>query len=147
MHFLGYASDKITGRGQQMIDVQLISSQIKHNCNISDARYWGSYSLCGLLLRLRELYRAESGVGLWEKIQQKEIGEWIAKRESLWKELEDENFRDISRQRKCLRALRGGEDQCSTGEGRTCLRRGFRLPYETLFLSGGHNIKGKCRRI
>jgi hypothetical protein len=79
-----------------MIDVQLISSRIKHNCNISDARYWGSYSLCGLLLRLRELYRAEMGVGPWEKIQQKEIGEWIAKRESLWKELEDENFRDIS---------------------------------------------------
>jgi len=79
-----------------MIDVQLISSRIKHNCNISDARYWGTYSLCGLLLRLRELYRAEMGVGLWEKIEQKEIGEWIAKRESLWKELEDENLRDIS---------------------------------------------------
>ena len=78
-----------------MINVQLISSRIKHNCNISDARYWGTYSLCGLLLKLRELYRAEMGVGLWEKIEQKEIGEWIAKRESLWKELEDENFRDI----------------------------------------------------
>jgi hypothetical protein len=79
-----------------MIDVQLISSQIKHNCNISDARYWGTYSLCGLLLRLRELYRAETGVALWEKIQRTEIGEWIAKRERLWKELQNENFGDIS---------------------------------------------------
>jgi len=79
-----------------MIDVQRISSQIKYNCNISDARYWGSYSLCGLLLRLRELYRAEMRINLWEKIQQKEIGEWIARRENLWKELEDENFSDIS---------------------------------------------------
>jgi hypothetical protein len=96
MHFLGYASDKIAGRGQKMIDVKVVSSRIKHNCNISDARHWGSYSLCGLLLRIRELYRSEMGVGLWEKIEQKEIGEWIAKRESLWKELEGENFRDIS---------------------------------------------------
>jgi hypothetical protein len=79
-----------------MIDVQLIASQIKYNCNISDARHWGSYSLCGLLLRLRELYRAEMRVNLWEKIHQKEIGEWIAKRENLWKELEDANFSDIS---------------------------------------------------
>jgi hypothetical protein len=79
-----------------MIDVELISSRIKYNCNISDARYWGSYSLCGLLLRLRELYRAEMGFSLWEKIEHKEIGEWIAKRESLWKELQDKNFSDIS---------------------------------------------------
>lgn len=79
-----------------MIDIQTLTSQVKRNCNISDAKYWGSYSLCGLLLRLRELYRAEKGIKPWENIQQKDIGEWIAERENLWRELEHKNFEDIA---------------------------------------------------
>lgn len=79
-----------------MIDIENLTSQIKRNCNISDARYWGSYSLCGLLLRLRELYRIETGVRPWEKIQQEEIGKWISERENLWKELEDKDFENIA---------------------------------------------------
>jgi hypothetical protein len=79
-----------------MIDIETITSQVKRNCNISDAKYWGSYSLCGLLLRLRELYRAEKGIKPWENIQQKEIGEWISERENLWRELEHKNFEDIA---------------------------------------------------
>ncbi len=78
-----------------MLTIETLTSQIKRNCNISDAKYWGSYSLCGLLLRLRELYRAEKGIKPWENIQQKDIGEWISARENLWKELEDKDFGDI----------------------------------------------------
>jgi hypothetical protein len=49
-----------------MIDIQTLTSQVKKNCNISDAHYWGWYSVCGLLLRLRELFRAERGIKLWD---------------------------------------------------------------------------------
>jgi hypothetical protein len=73
-----------------------IFSQIKRNCNISDAKYWGTYSLCGLLMRLRELYAVENGIRPWEKIDQKDIGEWITARENLWKELEDKDYEHIS---------------------------------------------------
>jgi hypothetical protein len=79
-----------------MIDIQSLSAQIKQNCNISDARYWGYYSLCGLLLKLRDLYRIEKRLRLWEKIDQKDIGEWITKRENLWRELEDTDFGKIA---------------------------------------------------
>ncbi|MFH1025873.1 MAG: hypothetical protein V1764_04265 [Nitrospirota bacterium] len=79
-----------------MIDMQNLASRIKRNCNISDAHYWGLYSLCGLLLRLRELYRIEKGINPWEKILQKDIGEWISDRESLWRELEDKEYEPIS---------------------------------------------------
>jgi len=78
-----------------MIDVEVLASQIKKNCNISDAKYWGAYSICGLLLGLRELYRVEKGIRAWEEIQQKEIGEWISERESLWRELEDKDFGNV----------------------------------------------------
>ena len=79
-----------------MIDIESLSSQVKQNCNISDARHWGYYSLCGLLLRLRELYRFERGIPLWGKMPQEDIGRWISSRENLWRELEDKEFTPIS---------------------------------------------------
>ncbi len=78
-----------------MIDIKTLTLQIKKNCNISDAKYWGVYSMCGFLLRLRELYRIEKCIRPWENIRQEEIGEWISDRENLWKELEDKDFEDI----------------------------------------------------
>jgi hypothetical protein len=79
-----------------MIDLKALISSVKKNCNISDAKYWGYYSLCGLLLRLRELYQSERGLRPWERINQEEISEWISERENLWKELEDKGFEDIT---------------------------------------------------
>lgn len=78
-----------------MINREALIASIKKNCNISDATYWGFYSLCGLLLRLRELYRSEKGMKPWERINQEEISDWISTREALWKELEGENLCDI----------------------------------------------------
>jgi|WetSurMetagenome_2_1015567.scaffolds.fasta_scaffold24441_2 hypothetical protein len=80
----------------QTIDIQKICLQIKTNCNISDAKYWGSYSLCGLLLRLRELYRAEKGLKPWEGLLQKDVGDWITERETLWREIENRDLEGIS---------------------------------------------------
>ena len=79
-----------------MIDIETLSSQIKRNCNISDAKYWGTYSICGLLLRLRELYHIEKGIKPWEQTSKEDIAEWISERETLWHELEDKEFIDIT---------------------------------------------------
>jgi len=35
------------------MDIKKLIDQIKFNCNLSDARFWGYYSICGLLLRMR----------------------------------------------------------------------------------------------
>ena len=79
-----------------MIDISTLSAQVKKNCNISDAKFWGYYSLCGILLRLRELYRIETGLGPFEKIQQKDVGTWITERENLWRELEHSDYEEIA---------------------------------------------------
>ena len=79
-----------------MLNIDTLASQIKRNCNISDAQFWGTYSLCGLLLRLRELCRSEKGMRPWEKISQKDVGEWIADRETLWRELDERDYEDIA---------------------------------------------------
>ena len=78
------------------LDIEALSAQVKENCNISDARFWGSYSICGLLLRLRELFRHERGMQLWEEMPQEIISGWIEDREHLWHEMESREFIDLS---------------------------------------------------
>jgi len=79
-----------------MIDVQSIVPQVKHNCNISDARFWGYYSPCGLLLRMRDLYRIEQAMQPWDAVNHEQIKQWIDAREQLWYDMEDLEFRDIT---------------------------------------------------
>lgn len=43
-----------------MVDINHIAAQVKENCDISDAKYSGIYSVCGLASRLRDFYK-------WEK--------------------------------------------------------------------------------
>jgi len=62
--------------------------QVKLNCNISDAKFWGYYSICGLLMRYRELYRQEHSLSPWDDIDGREITCWIQARETLWRDLE-----------------------------------------------------------
>ncbi len=80
-------------------DIEALSAQVKSNCDISDARYWGNYSICGLLLRLRELFRHEKDIGPWEEIPQDAISEWIAAKENLWHEIEENEFINLSIQK------------------------------------------------
>lgn len=69
--------------------------QVKLNCNISDAQFWGYYSICGLLMRYRELYRSEHFLKPWESIPNDEVVQWIQEREILWKDLEDAKLQRI----------------------------------------------------
>ncbi len=69
--------------------------RVKRNCDIADARKWGYFSICGLLLRLRELYHSEHGLKPWEKSSQKDISGWIARKEALWKELASSEFAPV----------------------------------------------------
>ncbi|MCS7164486.1 MAG: hypothetical protein NZ845_05770 [Thermodesulfovibrio sp.] len=62
---------------------------VRYNCDVSDAKYWGYFSICTLLLRLRELFKIERGLEPWESIKNEEILPWIEKKEKKWKELED----------------------------------------------------------
>lgn len=84
------------------MDLKKIIEQVKYNCNISDARYWGYYSICGLLLRLRELYRNERRLMPWESIPPEDISSWIEDRERLWRELENQEFQSIQIDDKAL---------------------------------------------
>lgn len=75
-----------------MTDLNHLITQVKRNCDISDAKYWGNYTICIFLLGLRELYRLENGIRPWEDVNKKAILDWISDREKLWSELEAQDF-------------------------------------------------------
>lgn len=75
---------------------ETLTSDIKFNCDVSDAKYWGFYSVCGLLMRYRDLYRSERGLKPWSEINRAEIAAWIEKKETRWPDLEQQEFRCLT---------------------------------------------------
>ncbi|MEW5746287.1 MAG: Sfum_1244 family protein [Nitrospirota bacterium] len=78
------------------MDIENLAAQIRRNCAISDAQFWGYYSLCGLLMRYRDLYRSEHGLKPWESIPGDAIAVWIDERERLWQRLEHEPLQPLT---------------------------------------------------
>ncbi|MFH1773524.1 MAG: Sfum_1244 family protein, partial [Methanobacteriota archaeon] len=77
------------------MNIEEIVNQVRHNCEISNARSWGGYSICGLLLRLRELYKWEIEAQPWAKIDTPALMSWIDEKERKWKEISNREFRNI----------------------------------------------------
>jgi len=66
-----------------------VVGQVLKNCNRSDAQVAGRFSLCGLLLRLRNLYKWEKGLPPWHEEDSGVMLEWVSRREEYWETLLD----------------------------------------------------------
>jgi hypothetical protein len=69
---------------------------ITYNCDISDARDNGIYSICTLVLKLRNLYKWEHGMEPWEEPDSPVLLDWIAAKEEYWATIHAEPFSPIS---------------------------------------------------
>lgn len=78
------------------MEPQDVAAQVMENCNIANAKNWGSYSVCGLLLRLRELYRWEKNLEPWEPIDHAALLEWIDAHEKSWEKLSAKEFNSLN---------------------------------------------------
>lgn len=70
-----------------IIDIDDITRQVRANCDVSDAQHAGLYSICGLALRLRDLFKWEHHLPPWVEKDSSDILEWIGTREDLWERL------------------------------------------------------------
>ncbi len=70
-----------------MPDLDRLIQQIQRNCDISDAHHGGVFSICGLALRLRDLFKWERGLAPWEEGDPSAVLEWIGVRETYWETL------------------------------------------------------------
>jgi hypothetical protein len=81
-------------RGEFALEAEIsdLRRQVQRNCDISDARHAGVYSLCGLLLRLRDLYKWEKGIVPWREPEPPELMEWVEEREQYWEQIMEEEI-------------------------------------------------------
>ena len=77
------------------INISDLKHSVQQNCRISDATHAGHYTLCIYLLKMREFYRWEKGLGFEDRIDNEEIGRWLTDREEQWEALEEESFLPI----------------------------------------------------
>ena len=79
-----------------MVQIEDLAAQVQRNCRISDARFWGFHSICGLLLRLREQFKWEQGLEPWSKTDTAEVLPWIGEREAEWEQLQEAELEALS---------------------------------------------------
>jgi len=79
-----------------MLDKNDIARQVLQNCIISDANNAGMYSICGLALRLRDLYKWEQGLPPWEERDSSEVLDWIEAKENHWEQHAQDDYGPVS---------------------------------------------------
>ncbi|MFO8084337.1 MAG: hypothetical protein R6U27_08470 [Desulfobacterales bacterium] len=70
--------------------------QVRRNCDISDAKHAGLYSICGLALRLRDLFKWENHLDPWVEKGSAEVLGWIGLKEELWDHLQGQEYQRLS---------------------------------------------------
>src|SRR5210317_34156 len=104
-----------------MADISFLKT-VKHNCDISDARDNGIYSICTLVLKLRNLYKWENGLEPWQEPDSSVLLDWIASKEEYWEIIQSKPF---------SRVPINGEEVDP-----------FQLPFINGHLSSGNHIYG-----
>lgn len=74
------------------MELDQLVHQVRRNCDITDARHAGLYSVCGLVMRLRDLYKWEHGLDPWQEGESHSVLDWIGEKETLWEALTEADF-------------------------------------------------------
>ena len=69
---------------------------IQYNCDVSDARDHGIYSMCSMVLKLRNLYKWEQGIEPWDEPETGDLLDWIEKKENYWATIVGESYRPLA---------------------------------------------------
>ena len=72
-----------------------LATTVQRNCNISDARHAGDFTLCVFLLKMREYYRWENAIPFTGTLLKEDVGAWLEARERMWDGLESSPFEPL----------------------------------------------------
>jgi hypothetical protein len=93
-------NEQLPALGSNIEDIDPVQSafidQVRRNCDISDAQHAGLYSICGLALRLRDLYKWQHGLQPWEEGESDRVLDWIGQKEELWETLSDHDYQQLT---------------------------------------------------
>lgn len=77
-------------------NTEQLAKTVQRNCHIADAKHGADYTLCIYLMKMREYYRWEQGLGFKDRIPKDDVGDWLVEREGLWNDLDEHNFESLS---------------------------------------------------
>lgn len=69
---------------------------IQKNCDISDAKDHGIYSMCTMVLKLRNQFKWENALEPWQEPDPGELLDWIDKKENGWEKIAGNEFLHLS---------------------------------------------------
>lgn len=72
-----------------------LTRAIQHNCDLSDARFGAGYSLCTLILKLRNRYKWQQGLNPWDEPEPGVVLDWIEGQEAYWQEIAAEEYQPL----------------------------------------------------
>ena len=78
------------------MDLDKFIDSVRFNCDVTDARHAGIYSVCGLVMRLRDLYKWERRIPPWQEDASERVLEWIGDKETHWEGLLADEFQALS---------------------------------------------------
>jgi hypothetical protein len=76
-------------------ELESLIRTVQRNCHIADARHGADYTLCVYLMKMREYYRWEKGLGYAERLAKDEVGDWLMHREMLWESLSEADLEPL----------------------------------------------------
>lgn len=85
-------SDISIKRKDDFLDIDQLKRQILYNCDVTDAQHSGVYSVCGLVMRLRDLYKWERRLPPWQEDASASVLEWIGDKETRWEGLMETDY-------------------------------------------------------
>lgn len=72
-----------------------LCERVQANCDISDAHHAGTLTMCVYLLKMREYFRWEMGLGFDAPLPREALGQWIHERERRWEDLDEASFQPM----------------------------------------------------
>lgn len=78
------------------LNLRNLARDVLYNCDISDSRHAGLYSICGLALRLRDLHKWENELNPWEEGEPADVLSWIGDKEEQWENLAENDYRPLT---------------------------------------------------
>jgi hypothetical protein len=78
------------------LNLDRLTRQVLFNCDVSDARHAGIFSVCGLAMRLRDLYKWEHRMAPWQEGEAALVLDWIGEKEELWEDLLEADYGRLS---------------------------------------------------
>ena len=76
----------------------VLLKEIQLNCDISDAKDHGIYSMCSMVLKLRNLYKWEQNIEPWSEPESADLLDWIEAKENYWATIADKSFSPLTGQ-------------------------------------------------